>query len=270
VTGVSLVRPARVTAAEEIARGVRRLRLAALDGGPLPAWTAGAHLDLILPSGLVRQYSLCGDPDDLQEYEIAVRWQLLYGGRSRDTMAYLDRLARWADQVQIRPQDEFGLLDLDRALVPRPDTLVYCCGPEPLLQAVEERCRDWSRDSLVVERFTAAEAAPELSGDEATFEVQLGEDGPVVEVPADRSILAVLQDIDADVLYSCEEGTCGSCETQVISGRPDHRDSLLSEENRESGCMLICVSRSLDRRLVLDIEPPAHLAAQQVSRRNSA
>lgn len=321
---MSVVRTVRIEAGDAIARGVRRLTLRPVGGTALPAWEPGAHIDLLLPSGLVRQYSLCGSPHDLAQYEIAVLhepegrggsdevhrlpigaevgvvgprnrfplheaarylfvaggigitpllpmieevsrrgadWRMVYGGRSRQTMGFLDRLVAWGDRVEIRPQDEVGLLDLERILVPRPETLVYCCGPEPLLRAVEDRCASgWPAGSLVVERFAAAEAPPPAAGD--SFEVQLGSEGPVVEIPADRSILSVLQGVDADVLYSCEEGTCGSCETQVLSGRPDHRDSLLTDDNRQAGLMLICVSRSLDRRLVLDVEAPPHLLGQ--------
>ena len=72
-------------------------------------------------------------------------------------MAFLDELARYGDRVTVRPQDETGLLDLDALLgTPEPDTLVYCCGPEPLLAAVEQRCAAWPSRALHVERFAAA------------------------------------------------------------------------------------------------------------------
>ena len=197
----------------------------------------------------------------VQEVERLGRdWQLVYGGRSRDTMAFLDRLERWGDKVSILPQDEHGLLDLETLLTPKEGALVYCCGPEPLLQAMETRCsRDWPAGSLNVERFLAENAAAPLTGQDSTFEVQLGDDGPILDVPPDKSILHTLLDAGVDALYSCEEGTCGSCETQVLGGQPDHRDSLLSDESRESGCMLVCVSRSLGPRLVLDVEVPDEL-----------
>lgn len=84
------------------------------------------------------------------------RWQLVYGGRQRRSMAFLDELASYGDKVSVRPQDETGYLDLDGLLTrPRPNTQIYCCGPEPLLAAVEERCRSWPADSLHVERFKA-------------------------------------------------------------------------------------------------------------------
>ena len=83
-------------------------------------------------------------------------WHLLYGGRCRASMAFPGELAGYGDRVTVAPQDETGLLDLDTFLgSPRPDALVYCCGPEPLLAAVEERCRAWPPGSLRVERFSA-------------------------------------------------------------------------------------------------------------------
>ncbi|WP_110208957.1 PDR/VanB family oxidoreductase [Nocardioides daejeonensis] len=329
---VSLVRDVRVTGCDQIAAGVRRLRLEARDGAALPAWEPGAHLDLLLPSGLVRQYSLCGPVGTTGEYEIAVlceaagrggsvevhgalavgdelriagprnrfplvpspryvfvaggigitpilpmieeaeragaAWRLVYGGRSRSTMAYLDRLDRYGERVLLQPQDEFGLLDLEELLRPEPDTLVYCCGPEPLIAAVEQRCaRDWPPQTLHTERFIASDGVAVVDEGSTSFEVQLGIEGPVLDVPADKSILAVLLEADVDVLYSCEEGTCGSCETQVLAGTPAHRDHLLSDESREQGCMLICVSRCLGDRLVLDVDVPDELAA---SKRDSA
>jgi ferredoxin-NADP reductase len=309
----------RVIETSTVATGVQLLRLVDPHGGELPAWEPGAHIDVVLPSGLIRQYSLCGSPQDLREYRIAVLleprgrggslevhtdvtagtelgivgprnrfplhdapayvfiaggigitpllpmieeaqrrgrpWRLVYGGRSRTTMAFLDRLAAWPDAA-VLPQDEVGLLDLPRLLPPDQDALVYCCGPEPLLEAVRSHCDEhWPAGRLHVERFSAPEVVA-VPAESTAFDVQLGLDGPVLTVPAHRSVLDVLLDAGADVLFSCEEGTCGSCETEVLAGRPDHRDALLSREERESGLMLVCVSRSLDPRLVLAVRSP--------------
>ena len=55
-------------------------------------------------------------------------------------------------------------------------------------------------------------------------------------------------------MYDCQRGDCGICQTDVISGTPDHRDVVLSEDERASGkVMQICVSRAKSERLVLDI-----------------
>ena len=178
-------------------------------------------------------------------------WQLVYGGRTRSSMAFVPELARHGDRVTIRPQDEHGLLDLPGLLAePQPDTAVYCCGPEPLLAAVEQHCASWPEDALHVERFT-----PKADdGPRTAFEVELAGSGRVLPVPADQSILGVLEAAGVSVLSSCQEGTCGTCETGVLGGTPDHRDSVLTAaEQREGDVMMICVSRSRTPRLVLDL-----------------
>jgi cytochrome P450/ferredoxin-NADP reductase len=181
------------------------------------------------------------------------QWRLAYGGRRRASMAFLDELARYGDRVSIHPQDETGLLDLDNLLgTPEPDTLVYCCGPEPLLAAVEQRCSAWPRGSLHVERFAPRPQAEPVRTE--AFEVVLQQSELTLSVPPDRSILAVVEEAGVGVLSSCAEGTCGTCETAVLDGVPEHRDSVLSDEERQANdCMMICVSRSCTERLVLDL-----------------
>ncbi|MEU6432073.1 PDR/VanB family oxidoreductase [Microbispora sp. NPDC046973] len=309
------------------AEGVVLLRLVRPDGGPLPAWTPGAHVDLLLGPGLVRQYSLCGDPGDSSVFEVAVLrepggrggsayvhdrlaegdtirvrgprnrfglaesprylfvaggigitpilpmieeaarrgcdWRLVYGGRTRASMAFADRLVRrHPGRVELCPQDETGLLDLDALFgVPRADTLVYCCGPEPLLAAAQERCASWPKGALRVERFvpTARSGAGTTEGTAegaagGAFEVELALTGTTLTVPEGRSILEVVEEAGVSVLSSCREGTCGTCETAVLGGVPDHRDDLLTEEEREAGdVMFICVSRARSPRLVLEL-----------------
>ncbi|MFF0156606.1 PDR/VanB family oxidoreductase [Streptomyces sp. NPDC005263] len=310
----TLVVDARVQAAD----GVVSLVLRRPDGGPLPAWTPGAHIDLLLDNGLVRQYSLCGNPTDPAVWQIAVLrepesrggssyvhdrlvegsalrvrgprntfplraaerhlfiaggvgitpilamveaaeaagadWRLLYGGRTRRSMAFLDRLTPYQDRVLIRPQDEYGLLDLATFIgAPRDGTLVHACGPEPLLRATQEQCAGWPTGTLGVERFAPAPPTSEGSPSNA-FDVVLARSGRTLTVPADRSVLEVVEDAGVPVLFSCREGTCGTCETDVLDGTPDHRDSLLDEDERAAGdTMLICVSRSCGPRLVLDL-----------------
>jgi ferredoxin-NADP reductase len=181
-------------------------------------------------------------------------WTLVYGGRTRSSMAFAgDLLARYGNRVLLRPQDETGLLDLDGLLgQPRPDTLVYCCGPEPLLAAAEARCRGWPEGVLHVERFAPRAEDPGL--ERTAFEVELARSGLTLGVPADASILKVLEAAGVPVLSSCTEGTCGTCETGVLAGTPDHRDSVLTTAERETaGVMMVCVSRSLTPRLVLDL-----------------
>lgn len=313
VDGTALVVAARTDAAD----GVVSLALRRPSGGPLPAWDPGAHIDLLLDGGLIRQYSLCGDPAEEDVWQIAVLreaegrggsayvhehltegtevrvrgprnnfplraaarhlfiaggvgitpllpmveaaqaagadWRLLYGGRTRTSMAFLDRLARYGERVLVRPQDECGLLDLTAFLgTPEEGTLVHACGPEPLLRAVQERCAAWPPGTLGVERFAPAEPAGAPAAE--AFEVVLARAGRTLTVPPDRSVLQVVTEAGVPVDFSCQEGTCGTCETDVLDGTPDHRDSLLSEDERAAGdTMLICVSRSCGPRLVLDL-----------------
>ncbi|MGW3952293.1 PDR/VanB family oxidoreductase [Streptomyces sp. NPDC004752] len=183
------------------------------------------------------------------------RWSLAYGGRRRSSMAFLDELARYGDKVDIVAEAERGPLDLDALLgTPAPDTAVYCCGPEGLLAAVEQRCASWPEGSLHVERFkakspTAGEIAPDRE-----FEVVCEQAGTSVRVPVGRSVLDCLDEVGVVVPSACREGVCGSCETKILAGEVEHRDSLLTASERESGrTMMLCVSRAVSDQLVLDL-----------------
>jgi ferredoxin len=168
-------------------------------------------------------------------------------------MAFLDRLES-DDRVTVWAQDEKGLLDLASVLgTPQPDTLVYCCGPGALLDAVEEGCASWPDGSLHLERFAAKEvAASEDALD--SFEVVCSRSGVAVTVPEGTSIFDAVERAGVDVLGSCMEGICGTCECDVLEGTPDHRDSILSKAERERGAtIMLCVSRSLSKKLVLDV-----------------
>ncbi|MEU5312427.1 PDR/VanB family oxidoreductase [Streptomyces sp. NPDC021562] len=177
-------------------------------------------------------------------------WTLLYGGRTRRSMAFTGELARYGDtRVTVAPQDETGLLDLGAVLDDVPeDTLVYCCGPGPLLDAVEERC---PAGALRVERFRPK---VQEAGAEREFEVVLARSGRSLTVVPGVSVLDTVRAAGVEVLFSCTEGTCGTCETDVLEGTPEHRDSVLTEQERAAGeTMLICVSRCRGERLVLDL-----------------
>ncbi|MBL1077112.1 oxidoreductase [Nocardia sp. 2] len=303
----------RVANRRDEADGVFTLELTALDGGELPGWAAGAHIDVEAGPAGVRQYSLCGDPAERDRWRIAVlhqpggrggsaylhraatpgselrvsvprnnfelvtapeyvfvaggigitpilpmitaaraagaRWRLFYGGRTRAHMAFADRLAAHPE-VTLLPQDSDGLLPLARILDSAGAAAVYCCGPEPLLDAVEKECA--ARGCTVhIERFTprTVTAAPNRA-----FEVRLAGSGGVYRVGERRSIADVLIAAGIDVITSCREGTCGTCETAVVSGEIDHRDSVLTAAERERGdTMMLCVSRARSEVLVLDL-----------------
>lgn len=307
-----------VTRRRDAADGVVELTFARADGAPMPAWTPGSHVDVHGPDGLVRQYSLTGDPADLSTWRVgvlreplsrggsewvhahlhegsAVRlrgprnqfpleeadgytfvaggigitpiapmiaaaqlagrpWRFVYGGRTRASMAFLPELtAAYGEKVEVSPQDEAGLLDVAGIVAALgPGDLLYACGPEPLLLALEAACDAAGSAALRVERF-APKAQAEHDPDHA-FDVVLARSGKRLTVAADRSILQTVEDEGIFVLSSCREGTCGTCETVLLEGRADHRDSLLSKAEQEANdTIFICCSRALDPELTLDL-----------------
>ncbi|WP_433234381.1 PDR/VanB family oxidoreductase [Actinomadura nitritigenes] len=324
----------RVEQLRREADGVLSVTLADPEGGLLPAWEPGAHIDLELPwddggtggaeARLVRQYSLCGDPADRFTYTVAVlrehdssggsafvhdelrpgdlvevggprnhfalvpaerylfvaggigitpilpmiraaeaagtAWTLAYGGRRRETMAFLGDLAAHGDRVRVVVEAESGPLDLDAVLSgPREGTAVYCCGPAGLLDAVEARCDParaddaWPEGALHIERFQA-KAFDVDPARERPFQVVCARSEVTVQVPAGRSITDCLDGAGIAVPTACREGICGSCETKILDGVAEHRDSLLTRAEQEAGqTLMVCVSRARSERLVLDL-----------------
>jgi ferredoxin len=183
-------------------------------------------------------------------------------------MAFTGELrAAHGERVSVHPEDEQGPLDLAGLLGdPADDTLVYCCGPGSLLDAVARRCSHWPDGVLHVERFAPAAPAQAAPGPTAAgrtnpgptadgpFDVELTLTGVTLRVPADRSVLEVLEEHGVPVLSSCREGTCGTCETAVLGGRVEHRDSLLTERERAANdTMFPCVSRAACATLLLEL-----------------
>jgi ferredoxin-NADP reductase len=178
-------------------------------------------------------------------------WRLVYCGRSVNSMAFIDTVfSLGPDKVLLHESDKSGFADLNALIAQAsPEAAIYCCGPESMLRAVEE-CPS-ARDRVHLERFSRREDdSPHTNG---AFEVEFARSGVVVTVPPDRSILEMAEEFGVEIDSSCQEGVCGSCETKVISGAPDHRDSVLTAKERAAGkCMMVCVSRSCSARLVLD------------------
>ncbi|WP_326945221.1 PDR/VanB family oxidoreductase [Amycolatopsis sp. NBC_01307] len=272
--------PLTVEAVRPEAEGVVSLRLA--NGAPLPSWRPGAHIDLVLPSGLVRQYSLCGNPTENDHYRIAVRrigvasaevhalragtrvvvrgprtafpfvgegpfwfvaggigitpilpmvhraatkgadWRLVYTGRSRATMPFLDELARYG-RVRIRPDTEYGVPASGAELLDgMPDgASVYCCGPVPMIAGLRVDLA-LTTGAVHFERFAPP---PIVAG--APFTLTLRRSGRVLDVPGDRSALDVVREALPDTPYSCRQGFCGTCAVPTADG----------------GSMRICVDR---------------------------
>jgi ferredoxin len=157
--------------------------------------------------------------------------------------------------VAVRPEDSFGLLDLTEAISAIPgDAAVYCCGPEPLIEAVEATCARLGRPAPRVERFAAKPVDPEQNRNDETFKVVIESTGQTLEVGVEESILEVLEANAVDVLSSCREGICGTCETPVVRGSVVHRDFVLTDDEKAAGdCLMVCVSRAASAELVLGI-----------------
>ncbi|WP_460367431.1 PDR/VanB family oxidoreductase, partial [Actinocorallia lasiicapitis] len=275
-------------------------------------WQPGCHIDLHLPSGRTRQYSLCGDPRDRYSYRIAVRrlddgdggsrevhaladgqrltlsgprnafplavterhlfvaggigvtpilpmvqaaerrgadWRLLYFGRDRTSLPFLDDLAAHGDRVTVRTDDLHGpptpgLFTTGGPFADLAGVTVHACGPAPLIDLVRTAAHGRAL-SFQSERFSPA---PVVDG--KPFTVRLARRGTTVEVPADRTALAAISEAVPDLAYSCRQGFCGTCKVGVLAGRPDHRDHVAARTADE---MMICVSRAVDDHLTLDL-----------------
>jgi ferredoxin-NADP reductase len=309
----------RLTAVRFAARDTNLYEFQRVDGKPLPAFTPGAHIDVHLPNGIIRNYSLLVPDDDPQVYKIGVKrdpasrggsryiheelrvgtvlkisaprnnfplredaahvilfaggigitpiwcmvqrleqlgrsWQLYYSCRSRADMAFLQALeAMTSKSAQFHFDDEAGgkFLDISGIVAAAPkDAHLYCCGPAPMLKAFEEATAGWPREQVHVEYFTAKQQPDKKGG----FTVELARSGQEFFIPEGKTILEVLLDEGIDVDYSCELGICGACEQRVISGVPEHRDAILSEEEQaENKRVMICCAGCKTERLVLDL-----------------
>lgn len=181
-----------------------------------------------------------------------IPWDVVYCARDRGAMAYLDELQSYGERLLVNADDEVGLFDLAGFLKDvRPDTVVYACGPDPFLNATVAATAHWPVGSLHVERFEPREIEGLVDHD---FVVELASNGKTVDVPAGQSVLDAVRAAGVQVLSSCSEGTCGTCEVSVLAGDVEHRDSVLSpEEQEDSDVMMICVSRARGDFLKLDL-----------------
>jgi len=284
----------------------------------LPVWVPGAHIDVTTPCGLERQYSLCGDPTELERWEFAVlnepegrggsaslhaaarpglhlqvrgprnhfrlvnaerylfvaggigiaplrpminlvashgrHWQLAYCGRRLSAMAFADELVAMGDAVRLYPGTEVAHLDVGSLVASaQPGTALYCCGPARLIDDVAAHCATRADLDLHIVRFVPMLGrTPSITA--PLFVVHLARSGTEVRVDPGRSILEALRDSGCSVPFSCTEGVCGACEVRVLGGTPDHRDSILTDvERQESDCMFVCVSGSAGGDLILDL-----------------
>lgn len=305
------------------AQGVRGIELRSPEGGRLPAFRAGAHIDLHLPGGLCRQYSLSNSPSERDRYVIGVGlapasrggsaylheqlavgarievgepralfgvepgaashafiaggigitpilsmirwceaqgqpWHLLYCVRSRARAAYAWDLARHGDRVRLHvDEEEGGAVDLAGWLAGQAaGAHVYCCGPSGLMDAVAASAAQVGipKSATHFERFTAPAPAQGQTPPGGSFIVTLKRAGLQIEVGPLQSLLEALEASNVRVPSSCREGLCRSCELTVLEGEADHRDFVLSDEERAAHrCILPCVSRARSAGLVIDL-----------------
>ena len=290
--------------------------LRAPEGGELPPFTAGAHIDLTLPNGLIRSYSLTNPQSERHRYVIGVQkdratrggskwvhenlrpgvvlnvngprnnfalnesaektlfiaggigvtpmvsmtqrltelgrdWELIYCARKKATTAFLEALK--GGNVRYNFDEEPGgkMLDIAAAVnAAPPNAHLYCCGPLPMLAAFEAATAQLPRERVHVEYFSAKEP-PAVEGG---FKVVLAKSSREFTVQPGKTILDTLLDAGLDIPYSCMEGVCGTCETRVLEGVPDHRDLILTEEEHAAGkTMMICCSGAKTEKLVLDL-----------------
>jgi ferredoxin-NADP reductase len=173
----------------------------------------------------------------------AMDWHLLYVGKDRASMPFLDEVLRWGScRVTVRTDDELGAPTAANLLAHATDgAAVYCCGPGPMIDAVRAGLKASPATALHYERFTAP---PIVNGTE--FAVELARSGQTLTVPADKSVLEVVKAVQPGVGYSCQQGFCGTCKVRVLAGQP-------VGPGAEDDAMLICVTRTHGDRLVLDL-----------------
>lgn len=307
----------RVTMARYATPTILLYELREVDGAALPAFTAGAHVDVHLPGGITRQYSLANDPCERDRYVLGIKrdpasrggsrylhetlrvgqcleisaprnhfplcetashtvfiaggigvtpiaamvararalglsHEIHYSVRDRAEAALLEALDGEAPfHLHVNAEHDGAPMDLAAlvAQVPK-DAHLYCCGPGPMLDAYTAACAGRAADHVHLERFASDQAAATGGG----YTVQLVRSGRTLAIAPGQTILHAVQEAGIAARSSCAQGVCGACETRVIAGRPDHRDALLSEEEREANdVMMICCSGSLEPVLVLDL-----------------
>jgi ferredoxin-NADP reductase len=308
----------RLTAITYAAEQTHLFEFRPLGTPTVAAFEAGAHIDLYLPNGLVRQYSLTNPESENHRYVVGIkrdprsrggssyifesltvgtvlniggprnnfplaeaathtvlvaggigitpiwamlqslegagrRWELHYATRTRSEMAFAAELAQFGDRVHLHVDDESGGAVMDMSsFIGRvsPDSHLYCCGPTPMLASFEEATRSRPRAQVHVERFSTDLAVANAGG----YRVELARCGKVVTVQGGQTILEALRASGVNVPSSCEQGICGACETKVVAGVPDHRDMILSDEEKAANStMMICCSGSRSDLLVLDL-----------------
>lgn len=208
---------------------------------------------LILVAGGVGITPMLAMADDAKKR--GVSYELHYCGKSRSTLAYLDRIARdHGPNSELHISDEGSRLDIDRFRERHTQGVqLLACGPDRLTSSLLNDLPNWPTGSIRYETFTALNAL-DTSGNEE-FTVEINSTGETLSVAANTTLLEALESSGHDVYADCREGLCGTCEVGVLSGEIDHRDHLLSNREKAAGAkILTCVSRGKGcSKLVLNI-----------------
>jgi vanillate O-demethylase ferredoxin subunit len=183
----------------------------------------------------------------------ATPFRLHYAGRAQGLLAFLPHLQEICTrELSIHYDSDESRLDIATALGDAAANChIYVCGPAGMIEAV----RAAARASIPTERMHYELFKAEQPGSpDRPFEVELKSSGQIVSVAAGQTIIQALEAAGLDVLYDCQRGDCGICQCGVLEGVPDHRDVILSDDEKASNkVMQICVSRAKSARLVLDL-----------------
>ena len=178
---------------------------------------------------------------------------LYYFTRTPSAMAFREEFAGSAFEGKVVFHHDNGdpgqVYDLWPVLEEQRGAHLYCCGPRGLMDAVRDMTGHWPDSAVHFEDFAGASAP---HADDTAFEVRLAKSGAIYEVAANVSILDTLRSHGHVLASSCESGTCGTCRCRFIAGEPDHRDLVLSDDEKKHDIM-ICVSRAKSPALTLDI-----------------
>jgi ferredoxin-NADP reductase len=184
-------------------------------------------------------------------------WKMVYGVRTRQRLAFYEDLGAWRDRVQFHCDDEAGAPINVPVLLANlaPGTHVYCCGPAPLMMSVQQHAAHLPAGMLHFEWFSTPAEEPQAGAPPSGgFWIALRRSGGRYDVPPGRSILEVLEENGHEVPFSCREGLCGTCETPVCEGQPEHLDYVYPPSQRDSlRSLMVCVSRARSEGLVLDL-----------------
>lgn len=181
------------------------------------------------------------------------QFKLIYCTRDAETTPHLDELtgAEFGHHVTLHHDygDSNNAFDFWPLFETPTKAQVYCYGSESLMDAVADMTGHWPTGAI---HFPGANADASTQMINTAFTVRLNRSGLTIPVNSDQTILQALRASGQQVTSSCESGTCGSCRTGLLAGVADHRDMVLSNEERTNNIM-VCVSRAVSPELVLDL-----------------